>query len=1127
MKKTGKLILSMAIMLCMVLCLFAVTAHAASATYYVDMVNGSDSNDGLTDIMPLKTISAAVTKCTANNGDIIDVIVGGDLPAKVTLNKAGITLTSSTGATLSIADGNTFAFFDVRKDDITIDGIDFIRNEPASSYFINPANCSGTIISDCTFTSTWSYGNDLAPRGIVLTHSATGTKVENCIFVDLAYPIYSNATDVDVSDSTFTDCRTAIAIVAASGDSGIAPIVSGNTFTNNHTDIYIDYVDTDLAIDYAALETANGLPAIIVLRDMTDSVNPVETANQVFLGDPTDAENGGTGKRFDPFTDPSLVLDMLLPGGSVSVTQENLQLLQAAYPEEMREMLETLPLGSELIVTLEADSEDISIYGDDEQTYSFETEPGLKFGIKLDNLDSQDTTGYYLEISDGTDEIGYPLQGDDILNLYIPENPDDLGGVIFVRFSPINLNTMGVGVFNYTVTLYKGDDNTGVEIESATFTINIVEMGAETMVETPDTVEYTQLSGENKTIFINFTNLRAVAGTDYTVTLNNGFSDVFTKVINKDAVTDWREAEYPDIPLVLDADDLDLVEPGTYDMTLTLTSSTDATLEATATFELVITAPESVSVDPETAQHTMFTEPGLRFNIGLNGLSETFADGYYVSLVDEIGDELDSWEISSAQAALINDAGGILPLSFSPTTLNALDPDDGPFSFTIKLYRGADVEGMLVSEDDFEITLNEMGAETIEATSPANTSFIKGTNASLTYDIAFENLKVLGDNETGDSLINYKVEFSGTGLATDFYTIDRNMANYLMKDNNVLPYTIGSAYLNTLSAGTYTVTVKLICDYPAANTEVDSDTFTFKVYESYDITFNPSGGRFADGTTANKIIATDAISGKIPAGNFPAIPTRTGYNFIGWFKTLNIRVTSNTVFTSDTIVTAIWEKQYVIPVVNPNPTSINTPTPTPTTTPAVPDAFTDDNGHWAEKYFNVLSAMGIFNGKGNGLVGPNDVLTREQLVVLFANGLATQAELDSAPFASFKDVDQTAYYAKALNWAYAKGIIKGHSAERFGVGDTLTREQLALIISRLSVYLQITLPAPDVSAYADDSNVSDWAKTGVYALKGAKYMEGKPGNMFDPQGTALRGEAAKILYLLLLDAGKVPEKLKI
>jgi hypothetical protein len=59
-----------------------------------------------------------------------------------------------------------------------------------------------------------------------------------------------------------------------------------------------------------------------------------------------------------------------------------------------------------------------------------------------------------------------------------------------------------------------------------------------------------------------------------------------------------------------------------------------------------------------------------------------------------------------------------------------------------------------------------------------------------------------------------------------------------------------------------------------------------------------------------------------------------------------------------------------------------------------------------------------------------------------------EGQPESVTPVSFKDVDGGKYYAVAVEWASANGIIKGYDAESYGPDDNITREQLSAIMYR-------------------------------------------------------------------------------
>lgn len=93
-------------------------------------------------------------------------------------------------------------------------------------------------------------------------------------------------------------------------------------------------------------------------------------------------------------------------------------------------------------------------------------------------------------------------------------------------------------------------------------------------------------------------------------------------------------------------------------------------------------------------------------------------------------------------------------------------------------------------------------------------------------------------------------------------------------------------------------------------------------------------------------------------------------------------------------------------------------------------------------------ANGIAGGYGNGTFGPNDSVTREQLVTMlwrYAGSPESSYDLDS-----FQDQSSVSDYATtAMAWAVEKGVIGGTSADTLSPEAASTRAQLATILMRV------------------------------------------------------------------------------
>ena len=79
------------------------------------------------------------------------------------------------------------------------------------------------------------------------------------------------------------------------------------------------------------------------------------------------------------------------------------------------------------------------------------------------------------------------------------------------------------------------------------------------------------------------------------------------------------------------------------------------------------------------------------------------------------------------------------------------------------------------------------------------------------------------------------------------------------------------------------------------------------------------------------------------------------------------------------------------------------------------------------------------------------------------------------------------------------GVVTGIGGNRFDPGAGLTREQAAVMLSRLAGSLDRPFPAQS-PVFGDNRNISSWAVDGVGAAQAAGIMSGVGDNRFDPQG---------------------------
>ena len=151
---------------------------------------------------------------------------------------------------------------------------------------------------------------------------------------------------------------------------------------------------------------------------------------------------------------------------------------------------------------------------------------------------------------------------------------------------------------------------------------------------------------------------------------------------------------------------------------------------------------------------------------------------------------------------------------------------------------------------------------------------------------------------------------------------------------------------------------------------------------------------------------------------------------------------------------------------------------------------------------------GMMTGTNDGTTfSPAMSLTRGMMAQVMFN-----LEKGTAPATgSFTDVAADAWYADAVNWAAANGIVGGYGNGKFGPEDSITREQMAVLLYNYAKFKGYDMTATtDLTAFSDDEKVSDWAE---YAMKWAvaEGLINGSNNALNPLGTASRAEVAQIL----------------
>lgn len=187
---------------------------------------------------------------------------------------------------------------------------------------------------------------------------------------------------------------------------------------------------------------------------------------------------------------------------------------------------------------------------------------------------------------------------------------------------------------------------------------------------------------------------------------------------------------------------------------------------------------------------------------------------------------------------------------------------------------------------------------------------------------------------------------------------------------------------------------------------------------------------------------------------------------------------------------------------------------TPSTVPTTPQQPTDlpftdvQAGVWYADAVKYVFEQGLMSGISAQQFGPDSTVTRGQVVTILWR-LAGSPTVSSK---TFTDVNASVWYADAVAWASANGVVSGYESGLFGPEDQVTREQLAAILYRYALISgKDAEKTADLSGYTDSVTISTWAPQALKWAVGSGLISGTGANTLSPRGTATRAQIAVIL----------------
>lgn len=170
-------------------------------------------------------------------------------------------------------------------------------------------------------------------------------------------------------------------------------------------------------------------------------------------------------------------------------------------------------------------------------------------------------------------------------------------------------------------------------------------------------------------------------------------------------------------------------------------------------------------------------------------------------------------------------------------------------------------------------------------------------------------------------------------------------------------------------------------------------------------------------------------------------------------------------------------------------------------------AFRDaDPAAWYHDGVHYVLENKLMGGEGDGSFAPDKPVTRAMIAQILWNMEGRPAYAGTS---GFSDVAADAWYAPAVRWADAESVVDGIGEDRFGPDEALTREQLITILYRYANYKDVNVDAAsELSRYTDADAISPWARSAMQWADASGLITGRTAAAIQPGDPVTRAEIA-------------------
>lgn len=174
--------------------------------------------------------------------------------------------------------------------------------------------------------------------------------------------------------------------------------------------------------------------------------------------------------------------------------------------------------------------------------------------------------------------------------------------------------------------------------------------------------------------------------------------------------------------------------------------------------------------------------------------------------------------------------------------------------------------------------------------------------------------------------------------------------------------------------------------------------------------------------------------------------------------------------------------------------------------------------HWAFEEINMFASKGFFKTEAGEDFTPSARISRAEFASLITRAVIPELEkekfIEKSDKKFFRDVTEDSWYYEDLQAAYEYGLIEGKGEEKFSPAEGMTRQEMAVLISRILDNFDIEIVSGE-NPELIKNDAALWAQEAMERAIEAGIIRGYPGGYIFSDRGAARAEGVKIIHRVL------------